>query len=165
MNIQSFVKPKANLLERQLIAKVKGITVENEIKTDINSLKGHPEITTLTMELLYNLAYEFKLKNIDKDKMVFDLLVSIFNLTPELQTVVKNQINSHVKNNDIVLISNYTKLKSCVWNFLKKSSFLETTFRLIINSHIQKHTNIIITLLLTKIGLNGTVILLLLAFL
>ena len=52
--------------------------------------------------------------------MVFNLLVSIFNLTPELQTVVKNQINSHVKNNDIVLISNYTKLKSCVWNSLKK---------------------------------------------
>ena len=49
--------------------------------------------------------------------------------------------------------------------FLKKSSFLETTLRLIINSHIQKHTNIMIALLLTKIGLNGTVILLLLAFL
>ena len=106
----------------QLIAKVKGIIVVkiNDITTDVNSLNGHPEITTLTMELLYNLAYEFKLKNIDKDKMVFDLLVTIFNLTPELQTVVKNQINSHVKNNDIVLISNYTKLKSCVWNFIKK---------------------------------------------
>ena len=122
MSIQNLVKPKADLLEMQLIAKVKGIIVVKLIKitTDINSLKGHPEITTLTMELLYNLAYKFKLKNIDKDKMVFDLLVSIFNLTPELQTVVKNQINSHVKNNDIVLISNYTKLKSCVWNFIKK---------------------------------------------
>ena len=122
MSIQNLVKPKADLLEMQLIAKVKGIIVVkiNDITTDVNSLKGHPEITTLTMELLYNLAYEFKLKNIDKDKMVFDLLVSIFNLTPELQTVVKNQINSHVKNNDIVLISNYTKLKSCVWNFIKK---------------------------------------------
>ena len=51
--------------------------------------------------------------------MAFDLLVPIFNLNLD-QNVLQLQINSHVKNNDIVLISNYTKLKSCVWNFLKK---------------------------------------------
>ena len=48
----------------------------------------------------------------ERDKYNY-LLVTIFNLTQELLTVVINQINSHVKNIDIVIISNFTKLKSC----------------------------------------------------
>ena len=112
-------------MEKQLIAKVNKIIIDkiNDITIDINSLKAHPEITTLVLELFYNLAYEFKLKKIVLNKMAFDLLVSIFNLNLDQQIVVQLQINSHVKNNDIVLISNYTKIKSCVWNFLKKVAF------------------------------------------
>ena len=125
MSVKDLIPLKADLLEMQLIAKVNKIIIDkiNDITIDINSLKTHPEITTFVLELFYNLAYEFKLKKIDLNKMSFDLLVSIFNLNLDQQNVVQLQINSHVKNNDIVLISNYTKLKSCVWKFLKKVAF------------------------------------------
>jgi len=122
MSVQDLITFKNDLKESQLLTKVKNIVIAKiiEIEGDISQFKLHPEITFLTLELVYNLTNEFNLKTVDRDKMTLDILTVLFNLNPTEQTQLKTQITYFIKNNKIKVIGSFKKFSINMFNTIKK---------------------------------------------
>ncbi len=122
MSVQDLITFKNDLKESQLLTKVKNIVIAKikELEGDLSQFKMHPEITFLTLELVYNLTNEFKLKTVDKDKMTLDILTLLFNLNPTEQTQLKSQITYFIKNNKIKVIGSFKKFTVNMFNCIKK---------------------------------------------
>ncbi len=122
MPVQELIKFKNDLKESQLLTKVKDIVTAKikELGGDLSQFKMHPEITEITLDLVYNLTNEFKLKTVDRDKMALDFLTLLFNLNPTEQTQIKTQIAYFIKNNKIKVYSSFEKFTIKTFNCIKK---------------------------------------------
>ncbi len=122
MSVQELITFKNDLKESQLLTKVKDIVTAKikELGGDLSQFKMHPEITEITLDLVYNLTNEFKLKTVDRVKMALDFLTLLFNLNPTEQTQIKTQIAYFIKNNKIKVYSSFEKFTIKTFNCIKK---------------------------------------------
>ncbi len=122
MSVQELITFKNDLKESQLLTKVKNIVIAKikELEGDLQKFKMHPEITILTLELVYNLTNEFKLKSVDRDKMTLDILTVLFNLNTSEQSQLNSQIAYFIKNNKIKVIGSFKKFTINMFNCMKK---------------------------------------------
>ncbi len=70
MSMQELISFKNDLKESQLLTKVKNIVIAKikEIEVDLSQMKMHPEVTFLSLESVYNLTNDFKLKTVDRER-------------------------------------------------------------------------------------------------
>lgn len=126
MNLATLIKPKNNLLKKQIFSKIFKDLFDEIVEFDEKkTLKDDMEFLNLICNLIEFLVEKHR-KNllsfrIDKKKMICDVFETVYSITPEERIQLERHIQFIFENGMISTVSNYRIFKKSFSAYLKKS--------------------------------------------
>jgi len=120
-----FVKFKNELLKSKLINEIKYVVNERLKEIEVLRFRMSPELVLVVANIVWNCCQDLKIKedDLDKKKIIIEILQPLLNLTQNEIDTTKSQIDYIINHNQIIIIKNSTKVFKNVWNFIKKKVF------------------------------------------
>jgi hypothetical protein len=124
VSVSDMINLKHNLLQENLINKIKNIVKEKLGEVNLAKFRMDPQLTLLVSELVLNCGDELGLtKDVDKNSLSLEIVSSLYSLNAQEQQQIKQQIEFLSNNKQIkkVKLSKKIFASLCAW-VLKKIS-------------------------------------------
>ena len=124
VSVSDMINLKHNLLQENLINKIKNIVKEKLGEVNLAKFRMDPQLRLLVSELVLNCGDELGLtRDVDKNSLSLEIVSSLYSLNPQKQQQIKQQIEFLSNNKQIkkVKLSKKHFASLCVW-VLKKIS-------------------------------------------
>ena len=124
VSVSDMINLKHNLLQENLINKIKNIVKEKLGEVNLAKFRMDPQLTLLVSELVLNCGDELGLtKDVDKNSLSLEIVSSLYSLNAQEQQQIKQQIEFLSNNKQIkkVKLSKKNFASLCAW-VLKKIS-------------------------------------------
>ncbi len=93
VSVSDMINLKYNLLQENLINKIKNIVKEKLGEVNLAKFRMDPQLTLLVSELVLNCGDELGLtKDVDKNSLSLEIVSSLYSLNPQEQQQIKQQI-------------------------------------------------------------------------